>query len=196
MLARQDIDIVVVCTPHSRHTEYVVAAAEAGKHVIVEKPMALTWVDTKRQLAAAKRAGIKTLVSYVLHWNPLLMTIDRLIEQGAFGHIFLVEVDYMHRIWMGPEEKWYGSRDLSGASADTLTSVPCTAISRKDASLFTAVQLRLIGESFCHLDTGLADRAFASRQRAFQTIRLGRFFSLEVHRRGTRGTHVNSRLRC
>lgn len=116
MLGWEDIDIVVVCTPHSQHTEYVVAAAEAGKHVIVEKPMALTWTDVQRQVAAVERAGVKSLVSYVLHWNPLLMTIDRLIEQGAFGHIFLVEVDYMHRIWMGPEETWYGSREHSGTA--------------------------------------------------------------------------------
>jgi len=116
MLQKEDIDIVVVCTPHSQHTEYVVAAAEAGKHVIVEKPMALTWRDVQRQQAAVTRAGVKTLVSYVLHWNPLLMAVNRLIEQGVFGHIFMLEVDYMHRIWMAPEEKWYGSRERSGTA--------------------------------------------------------------------------------
>ena len=116
ILGQQNIDVVVVCTPHNRHTEYVVAAAEAGKHVIIEKPIAITMADAKKQLAAVKKNNVKTLVSYVLHWNPLLMTIDRLINEGVLGNIFMVEVDYMHRIWMTPEEKWYASREQSGTA--------------------------------------------------------------------------------
>jgi len=55
MLERDDIDIVVVSTPHNVHTEYVVAAAEAGKHVVIEKPVALTVEDVRRQQEAAGR---------------------------------------------------------------------------------------------------------------------------------------------
>jgi len=116
MLKKDDIDIVVVCTPHNTHTKYVVAAAEEGKHVIIEKPVALTMEDVRRQQDAVKKANVKTLVSFVLHWNPLLMTIDRLIEQGALGNIFMVEVDYLHRIWMTTQEKWYASREQSGTA--------------------------------------------------------------------------------
>ncbi|MCP4641843.1 MAG: Gfo/Idh/MocA family oxidoreductase, partial [bacterium] len=93
MLERADIDIVVVCTPHDVHTRYVVAAAEAGKHVIVEKPVALTVEDVQKQLDAVRKNNVKTLVGFVLHWNPLLMTVDQLIEDGAFGNVFMVEVD-------------------------------------------------------------------------------------------------------
>ena len=116
MLAGKDIDIVVVCTSHDQHTKYAVAAAQAGKHVIIEKPVALTPEDLRKQQEAVKKAGVKTLVSFVLHWNPLLMTIDRLIAEGVFGHIFMVEVDYMHRIWMTTEQKWYASRLQSGTA--------------------------------------------------------------------------------
>jgi predicted dehydrogenase len=116
MLRRKDVDIVVVCTPHYTHAEYTVAAAEAGKHTIIEKPVALTPKDVQRQRQAVKKTGVKTLVGFVLHWNPLLMSIDRLISQGAFGRIFMVEVDYMHRIWLTPEQKWYGSREQSGTA--------------------------------------------------------------------------------
>ena len=116
MLRRKDTDIVVVCTPHNLHTKYVVAAAEAGKHIIIEKPVATTLEDMRMQQEAVKKAGVKTLVSFVLHWNPLLMTIDRLITQGVFGNIFMVEVDYMHRIWTTAEQKWYGSRQQSGTA--------------------------------------------------------------------------------
>jgi predicted dehydrogenase len=116
MLRQKDTDIVVVCTPHNLHTKYAVAAAEAGKHIIIEKPVAITLEDLRRQQQAVKKAGVKTLVGFVLHWNPLLMTIDRLISQGVFGNIFMVEVDYMHRIWMTTKQKWYASRQQSGTA--------------------------------------------------------------------------------
>ena len=116
MLRRKDVAIVVVCTPHNLHTKYTVAIAEAGKHIIIEKPVAITLEDMRKQQKAVKKAGVKTLVGFVLHWNPLLMTIDRLITQGVFGNIFMVEVDYMHRIWMTIEQKWYASRQQSGTA--------------------------------------------------------------------------------
>jgi predicted dehydrogenase len=116
MLQQKDVDIVVICTPHNTHTQYVVAAAQASKHIVIEKPVAITLEDLSKQRQAVKENKVKTIVSFVLHWNPLLMTIDRLIEQNAFGDIFMVEVDYMHRIWMTPEEKWYGSKEKSGTA--------------------------------------------------------------------------------
>jgi predicted dehydrogenase len=116
MLRRADVDIVVVCTPHDLHTQYVVAAAEAGKHVIIEKPVALTMEDVQTQLQAVRKNNVKTIVSFVLHWNPLLMSIDRLIEGGSLGNIFMVEVDYLHRIWMTPQQKWLGSSKQSGTA--------------------------------------------------------------------------------
>ncbi|MBN2309208.1 MAG: Gfo/Idh/MocA family oxidoreductase [Candidatus Hydrogenedentes bacterium] len=114
-LRRDDVDIVVVATPHDSHTEYVVASAEAGKHVVIEKPVALTMADVRRQQAAVAKAGVKSVVSFVLHWNPLLETVDRLIEQGVFGTVFLIEVDYFHRIWCGPDH-WLGTRKQGGTS--------------------------------------------------------------------------------
>jgi len=116
MLQRKEVDLVVVCTPHYLHTTYAVAAAEAGKHIIVEKPIALLLEDMRKQLKVVRKANVKSLVGFVLHWNPLLMTIDRLIREGVFGNIFMVEVDYMHRIWLTTEEKWYASRKKSGTA--------------------------------------------------------------------------------
>jgi predicted dehydrogenase len=122
MLKRDDVDIVAVCTPHNAHTQYVVAAAEAGKHIIIEKPVALTPEDVLKQRQVVRKNKVKTIVSFVLHWNPLLMTIDRLIEQDVFGDIFMVEVDYLHRIWA---LKWYGSLEQSGTA---LLTAGCHAI--------------------------------------------------------------------
>ena len=116
MLEQNDVDIVVVCTPHNVHTQYVVDAAQAHKHIIIEKPVALTPHDLYKQRQAVEKNKVKTIVSFVLHWNPLLITTDHLIAQDVFGDIFMVEVDYMHRIWMTPEDKWYGSKEQSGSA--------------------------------------------------------------------------------
>jgi len=116
MLQQDDVDIVVVCTPHNTHTEYVVAAAEAGKHIVIEKPVALTAEDVRKQQKAVRKNKVKTVVSFVLHWNPLLMTIDRLIQEKVFGDIFMVEVDYMNRTWMTTKQKWLASREQSGTA--------------------------------------------------------------------------------
>ena len=115
MLKREDVEIVVVSTPHDQHTEYVVAAAKAGKHVVIEKPVALTMEEVRKQQEAVNKAGVKTVVSFVLHWNPLLMTADRLIEEGAFGNVFMVEVDYLHRIVRGSGH-WLGTKKQGGSS--------------------------------------------------------------------------------
>ena len=145
MLKQDDIDIVVVSTPHNMHTKYAVAAAEAGKHLIVEKPVALTMEDVRKQQEAVRKTGVKSLVSFVLHWNPLLMTIDRLIDEGAFGEIFMVEVDYLHRIWMTQEEKWYASAEQSGTA---ILTGGCHAIdalrwfARSEAEQVSAYQVK------------------------------------------------------
>ncbi len=115
VVKRDDIHLVIVATPHDRHTPYVVEAADAGKHVIVEKPVALTRDEVRRQCDAVRRAGVKSLVGFVLHWNPLLKTVDHLIEQEVFGNIFMIEVDYFHRIWLGSEH-WLGTAKQGGTS--------------------------------------------------------------------------------
>ncbi|HUT26351.1 MAG TPA: Gfo/Idh/MocA family oxidoreductase [Sumerlaeia bacterium] len=145
MLARSDVDIVVVATPHNAHTEFVVAAAEAGKHVLIEKPVAITLEDVRKQQQAVRTSGVKTIVSFVLHWNPLLMTIDRLIERGVFGNVFMVEVDYLHRIWMTPDEKWYGTLETSGAALQTAGCHAVDALrwfARSEAEEVSAYQVK------------------------------------------------------
>ena len=144
MLDRDDIHLVVVSTPHDLHTEYVAAAADAGKHVIIEKPVALTMSDVRRQQESVKNAGVKTVVSFVLHWNPLLQTVDRLIAEEAFGNIFMIEVDYFHRIWCGPE-RWLGTRQQGGTS---MLAAGCHAVdalrwfARSTAIEVTAYQVK------------------------------------------------------
>lgn len=103
LLRSPDVQIVAICTPHHLHVEQSVLAAEAGKHLLIEKPIALDLSGLRKVEAAAAKAGVKTVVSFVLRWNPLFSLIKAFLKQEMIGDVFYAEVDYLHGI--GP---WYG----------------------------------------------------------------------------------------
>lgn len=106
-LAHEGIDIVSVCTPQHLHAENVITAAQAGKHLVIEKPIANSPAEMQAMLAAVKKAGVKTVVSFVLRWNPLFDTIKALVADDAVGDVYCVETDYQHDIaswWTGYED--------------------------------------------------------------------------------------------
>lgn len=94
LLADTSIDAVVLATPHSLHADQIVAAAEAGKHVFVEKPLTVDTSEARRALAACKAAGAVLAVG---HNRRLLAQLDQLksvLEAGTTGRIGLVEANY------------------------------------------------------------------------------------------------------
>ena len=117
MLARPDIDIVAICTPHHLHTEFAISAAKAGKHIIIEKPVSLKLEDLKALRAEVKKAGVKTITGFVLQWNPLFETIVPMLKDDTIGEIFYGEVDYMHGIgpWYG-QYSWQVKKEWGGSS--------------------------------------------------------------------------------
>ncbi|MEK7406248.1 MAG: Gfo/Idh/MocA family oxidoreductase [Acidobacteriota bacterium] len=105
LLADERVRIVSICTPHQLHVEQGVACAEAGRHILMEKPMALELAGVRALDAAVRQAGVKSLVSFVLRWNPLFETIRAMLAQRLIGQLFYAEVDYMHDI--GPSYSGY-----------------------------------------------------------------------------------------
>ncbi len=103
MLQDPDVRIVSICTPHHLHADQAVAAAKAGKHILIEKPIALDLTGIRKVEKAVREAKVKTVVGFVLRWNPLFDMIRSLLAQQTIGDIFYAEVDYLHGI--GP---WYG----------------------------------------------------------------------------------------
>ena len=95
-LAHRGLDIVSVCTPHHLHPANTIAAARAGKHIFVEKPIALTPTDLYAMRDAVRQAGVRTAVGFVVRWTPLVARLREMIRQGELGRIFLVDVDYWH----------------------------------------------------------------------------------------------------
>ena len=102
MLADSSIQIVVICTPNHLHVEQGVAAAQAGKHLVLEKPVAIDLEGLRKLQAAVRSARVRTVTSFVLRWNPLFEMIKAFLADGVLGNLFLAEVDYFHGI--GP---WY-----------------------------------------------------------------------------------------
>ena len=82
-LAEPDVDIVSICTPQHLHREHVIAAARAGKHVVIEKPAGNSLDELRRMQAAVRAAGVRTVVSFVLRWNPLFRELKRRMAAGG-----------------------------------------------------------------------------------------------------------------
>jgi UDP-N-acetyl-2-amino-2-deoxyglucuronate dehydrogenase len=86
MLA-SDVDVVCICTPSGIHAPLTIQAAEAKKHVIVEKPMALTLEDADRMIDACEKNGVKMAVVHPNRFRPAVVELRKQLEQGAFGKI-------------------------------------------------------------------------------------------------------------
>lgn len=120
------VQIVSICTPHHLHVSQGVAAARAGKHLVLEKPVALDLEGLRELREAVRVAGVKTVVSFVLRWNPLFTMIRALLEDSTIGRLFYAEVDYLHGI--GPwyaQHSWNVKRDVGVSS---LLTAGCHAV--------------------------------------------------------------------
>lgn len=117
MVGDRMVDIAVICTPHHLHAAQGIAAARAGKHVVVEKPLATTMADGRALEAAIREAGVRSVTGFVLRWNPMFDNIRAMLDQKLIGDIFYAEVDYLHGIgpWYG-SWKWLTSREHGGSS--------------------------------------------------------------------------------
>jgi predicted dehydrogenase len=86
-----NIDAVYIALPNSMHAEYTIRAAQAGKHVLCEKPMATSVADAQAMIAACKKANRKLMVAYRCHLQPSHMQARELVRSGALGKIEAVE---------------------------------------------------------------------------------------------------------
>ncbi len=90
------IGIVVSATHPDVRAEHCVRAAESGRHVVIEKPIGLESAHTRAIREAVTKAGVKTVTSVVLRWNPQFRTVKQLMDDGTFGELVYGEADYWH----------------------------------------------------------------------------------------------------
>jgi len=126
VLKDERVDIVNLSGPNHVHAEQGIAAAEAGKHLLVEKPMAMTTQENRALRDAVARSGVKSVVSFVLRWNPLFENLKSLLAAGAVGRLFYAEVDYWHGIGPGYSGWEWAHTKQTGGSAMLLAG--CHAV--------------------------------------------------------------------
>ncbi len=126
VLARADVEAVSICTPHHLHAPQGIAAAQAGRHILVEKPAALNLSELLALDAAVSAAGVRSVVSFVLRWNPLFANIRAMLDDGLLGELFYAGVDYFSGIgaWYTGYE-WMRYRNCGGSN---LLSAGCHAV--------------------------------------------------------------------
>lgn len=98
LLADPEVTAVYVATEHHRHHEDVLAAAAAGKHVLCEKPLALTVADGEAMIAACRAAGVALQVAYYRRYYPKLMLMKELLEQGVIGEPVTASIHLAGRV--------------------------------------------------------------------------------------------------
>jgi predicted dehydrogenase len=126
MLSDPEIDVVDICTPHPFHAKQAIAAAKAGKHLIIEKPVALTWEDAKAIRDAVKKAGVQAMVCFEVRYSAQFTLAKSVVDQGLLGELHYAEVDYYHGIspWYG-QFSWNVKKEFGGSS---LLTAGCHAL--------------------------------------------------------------------
>jgi len=90
------IQIIASCTHPDTRREHCVRAAETGRHIVIEKPVGTTLEDSLAIRDAVAKAGVKTVTSFVLRWNPQFETVKQLVADGVLGDLVYGEADYWH----------------------------------------------------------------------------------------------------
>jgi len=123
MLGRDDIDAVVISTPHNLHSPQAIQAAEAGKHVMVEKPIACTMEQADAMIEACKKADVVLTVALISRYTPAAIKAKELVEAGAIGDVIAIRFtaagDKADSYWTGGftgrvQTTWRKSKEESG----------------------------------------------------------------------------------
>ena len=109
------IQVVYVITPNALHRDHVVVAAQAGKHVICEKPMATSAAECREMIAACKRAGVKLMIAYRMQYEPHAREAIRMAREGKLGSVQLM--DMINNQNQGDPAQWRQDKRLAGGGS-------------------------------------------------------------------------------
>jgi len=124
MLRKTSVDVINICTPHALHAPMAIEAADAGKNILVEKPMALTLEDTIRMDEAARKNNVRLMVVWQNRHNVPIKLAKKALEEKALGQIYMVHCAVL---WNRPQSyydrsNWLGRKDLEGGPIYTQCS--------------------------------------------------------------------------
>lgn len=118
LVADPDVDVVYVATPHSEHLEHALLAIAAGKHVLIEKPMAVTAEQARRIVAAAREAGVFAMEAMWTRYLPQTDIVRQLLDRGALGELRVVTADFGGRAAFDPSGRLWDPALAGGALLD------------------------------------------------------------------------------
>jgi predicted dehydrogenase len=119
LLARDDVDLVDCTVPNHRHEEVVLAAAEAGKHIYCEKPLAMNVAEGQRMVEAVEKAGVKTQMTFNFRFFPAITRAKQLVEDGFLGRVFSFRGRYYRASYISYDKplSWRLSKEIAGGGA-------------------------------------------------------------------------------
>jgi len=118
------VKAVILCTPHTTHTEQVIAAAKAGKHVFCEKPLALTRADAERSLAAINANKLHIAIGHERRFEPPVMDMMRMIQSGELGVPLQIEANFSQDKFLAlPADNWRLTPEEAPAGPITATGI-------------------------------------------------------------------------
>jgi predicted dehydrogenase len=116
LLADDEIQAVYLATPVYLHAAQTIAAAEAGKHILCEKPMALATAECDRMIAACQANGVQLSIAYYRHVYPVLQRVKELLAAGAIGQPVIAQINAFERFNPTPEHSryWFVKKEFAG----------------------------------------------------------------------------------
>lgn len=118
--AKPDLDVVSVCTPNGLHAKHSIQALRAGVHVLCEKPMAISVKDCSEMIQTAERANKRLFIVKQNRFNPPVIAVKDLIDQGKLGKIYSIQLNcFWNRNPDYYKNSWKGTKDLDGGTLYT-----------------------------------------------------------------------------
>ncbi len=116
LLGRDDVEVVAILAPPQCHAQIGVAALDAGKHLFIEKPLALGLDECKRLMARAEHSSSKVMVGFNMRWHRLVVRAREIVASGVLGQIKAVSSIYTHPLRDREERDWMRRRELGGGA--------------------------------------------------------------------------------
>jgi predicted dehydrogenase len=124
LAACTEVDAVFIASANCAHHDEVIAAARAGKHILVEKPMAMNTAEAERMVAECERNQVKLMVGQVIRFSPLVNHVRELVKSGALGKIISARADYAYDARLS-RRTWLLNRTIAGGGAVFDVGVHC-----------------------------------------------------------------------
>ncbi len=178
MLSDPDVDVVYVTTPHPMHAQWAIRCAEAGKHILCEKPMTMNWPDTMAVIDAASRHDVFLMEAFMYRCTPQTAKLVELIRSGAIGEVCMIDATFAFQGGWNPKSRLLNPKLGGGAILDVgcytmsmarliagtalgrevaepLQITGCARIGKTGVDEWAAATLKFEGDIIARLATGI-----------------------------------------